>query len=290
MKRILLLVSLSVTICGQAQIMESWGWKALCEADTVCQYGHVRYNSVTEGPVTELMLLEIGGAMSKFYSFDTFEYDSLAYTPEGRQELNRRFDECLRLASGLPKKEKLKTLMEIPSRESEYIVYKNYPEQGTMLVQDAQSKQYYTYMEQMPLQDWEIMPDTMNILGYTCQKAVCQWRGREYTAWFAADIPTRDGPYKFCGLPGLIMKVEDSEQRFCFTIQQIATRERKTIYLAEPVESQPQHYVKVERKEVIAAHAEAKRKLLKTLQRDLLSLRDKQIDLDVMEIDCIEPQ
>jgi GLPGLI family protein len=38
-----------------------------------------------------------------------------------------------------------------------------------------------------------------------------------HTAWFALDIPISDGPWKFCGLPGLIMEVYDKgeQQYFC---------------------------------------------------------------------------
>lgn len=205
--------------CGQAQIMKDWGWEELGKANIVCQYQYRRWNSVSETTVTETMLLEIGSGLSKFYNYDTFEYDSLGYTPEGKKILDERFNECLREASKAPKKEQMSIMMQIPCRESEFIIYKNYPEQGKMLVQDAASYEYYKYTELLPLQSWEIGEDTTSIAGYPCQKAVCQWRGRDYTAWFTTDIPLSDGPYKFCGLPGLIMKVEDSEHLFCFTLE-----------------------------------------------------------------------
>ncbi len=54
------------------------------------------------------------------------------------------------------------------------------------------------------------------ILGHRCQKATCRWRGRDYVAWFAPDIPIRRGPWKFGGLPGLIMKIHDVDSLYVF--------------------------------------------------------------------------
>ena len=33
---------------------------------------------------------------------------------------------------------------------------------------------------------------------------------RQYTAWYTLDVPISYGPYKFFGLPGLIIKIEES--------------------------------------------------------------------------------
>ena len=54
------------------------------------------------------------------------------------------------------------------------------------------------------------------VLGYKCQRATCRWRGRDYVAWFAPDIPIRRGPWKFGGLPGLIMKIHDVDSLYVF--------------------------------------------------------------------------
>ena len=54
------------------------------------------------------------------------------------------------------------------------------------------------------------------VLGHRCQKATCHWRGRDYVAWFAPDIPIRRGPWKFGGLPGLIMKIHDVDSLYVF--------------------------------------------------------------------------
>ncbi|WP_298654077.1 GLPGLI family protein [uncultured Proteiniphilum sp.] len=70
--------------------------------------------------------------------------------------------------------------------------------------------------EPLLVQNWEISDDTLTVVGYLCQKAACQFRGRNYTAWFTTDIPISNGPWKFGGLPGLILKVYDEERQFVF--------------------------------------------------------------------------
>ena len=83
---------------------------------------------------------------------------------------------------------------------------------------------YGRYTEPKPNFGWEILPETKNILGYKCQKAKGKFRGREYIAWFSSDIPRSDGPWKFCGLPGLILAVQDTKGDFVFTCTSIENK------------------------------------------------------------------
>lgn len=53
--------------------------------------------------------------------------------------------------------------------------------------------------------------DTKNILGYNCNKAQILFNGRLYTAWYTKEISIADGPYRFKGLPGLILFIEDEK-------------------------------------------------------------------------------
>ncbi len=69
--------------------------------------------------------------------------------------------------------------------------------------------QSYLYEEPIPEINWELTDGTKEILGYECHKATARWRGRDWTAWYS-DIPFSDGPYKFTGLPGLILGLEDA--------------------------------------------------------------------------------
>jgi GLPGLI family protein len=55
--------------------------------------------------------------------------------------------------------------------------------------------------------EWEIKDEVKKILNYKCQKATCNYRGRNYVVFFTSEIPIQNGPFKFDGLPGLILEV-----------------------------------------------------------------------------------
>ncbi|MCG2610918.1 GLPGLI family protein [Flavobacterium sp. SM15] len=61
--------------------------------------------------------------------------------------------------------------------------------------------------DQLNIFSWKIEEDTLTVLKHKCRKATTRFRGREYIAYFAEDIPVAEGPGKFNGLPGLILKV-----------------------------------------------------------------------------------
>ena len=69
-----------------------------------------------------------------------------------------------------------------------------------------------SYTEQYPLMKWQLANEHQTILGHKCQKATCHFRGRDFVAWFAADVPIKGGPWKFGGLPGCILKVYDTKK------------------------------------------------------------------------------
>lgn len=67
--------------------------------------------------------------------------------------------------------------------------------------------------------DWKILPEKAKIGDYNTQKATTEYGGRKWTAWFAQDIPFQDGPYKFHGLPGLIVKIEDEGKNYSWELK-----------------------------------------------------------------------
>jgi len=60
--------------------------------------------------------------------------------------------------------------------------------------------------------DWKIKSETKMIADLKCTRATASFRGRRYEAWFAPEIPVPYGPWKFNGLPGLIVKLKDKKE------------------------------------------------------------------------------
>jgi len=58
---------------------------------------------------------------------------------------------------------------------------------------------------------WNLIDSTEVVLDYKCQIAKTKFRGREYFASFTSEIAIQNGPWKFHGLPGMILKVVSDE-------------------------------------------------------------------------------
>ena len=77
---------------------------------------------------------------------------------------------------------------------------------------------YLSYSEETKI-SWKIENEKKKIGEYEAQKATTEFGGRKWTAWFTESIPFPDGPYKFSGLPGLIVKIEDAEKNYSWELK-----------------------------------------------------------------------
>ncbi len=103
------------------------------------------------------------------------------------------------------------------AKGSTQIIYKN-SAKNEIVVTDKVVTDKFFYYDSMKLFTWQIAADTQTVEGYSCQKAECNFRGRDYTAWFTYQIPISSGPLKFGGLPGLICKLYDNTKSFTFSL------------------------------------------------------------------------
>jgi len=123
-------------------------------------------------------------------------------------------------------------------------IYKNRTA-GEISIIDRIEGNDYRCDDPVGMLNWEITSDTETVLDYVCQKAKLHFRGRDYEAWFAPDIPINDGPWKFMGLPGLILKVNDTNGLIafdCIGLQNLET----TVFIEIP----DKKYLKCNRKDL----------------------------------------
>jgi GLPGLI family protein len=148
---------------------------------------------------TEMMMLKVGAKSSVYYSYSKYIADSVMKAAQ---------------AAGLSMEAITEQLKNYQSR-IDYKIYKNYPA-GKVTTLDELGVSRFKCEETNDLPEWELLADTTTILSYPCRKAVCNFKGREYEAWFTTEIPRSEGPWKLHGLPGLILKAADSHNEYTF--------------------------------------------------------------------------
>lgn len=150
---------------------------------------------------TETAYLDINSEKSIFYGEKRIQRDSIV--GRARQTGSFNFD---------------RTQMQNLRSNIDFIVEKD-SKTGIKTFNTRIGRDQYSYDEDRPM-EWKILPETATIGEYKTQKAETQFGGRTWFAWFTTEIPFQDGPYKFSGLPGLIIKVEDSKGDFSFDLRE----------------------------------------------------------------------
>ncbi len=145
---------------------------------------------------THLTLLQMNGSVSKFWDWHAYIRDSIMFTCSPDQVITAH-------KKRLSQKHLPTNSIYVP------VVLKNYPN-GEITNQDEIYPADYIYTESKTNRNWKLKDDTLTVCGYLCYKAVTSFGGREWTAWYAPEITLSDGPWKLYGLPGLILKAQDS--------------------------------------------------------------------------------
>lgn len=103
-------------------------------------------------------------------------------------------------------------------------IFRDY-KQNVCIVHQSYDITSWELTEEIEKPEWEIGDSIINILGYECIKATTVFRGRTWTAFFSPEIPIPDGPWKLCGLPGMILKAYDKKNEYCYEAIALNTKE-----------------------------------------------------------------
>ena len=107
-----------------------------------------------------------------------------------------------------------KVFSDVPSSAIRCSIFKNMTSKNITTIDHIYMQGIYEYEESFNAFNWQITAETDTINNYVCQKAICDFGGRTWEAWFTSELPFSDGPYKFCNLPGLILNVADTENHY----------------------------------------------------------------------------
>lgn len=146
----------------------------------------------------ELLYLDISKEGSKFYSRDVAVQDSTMVANLEKQ---------IKTTGAMNITVDMKNANTASFREK---VFKMYPKFEVTVETNVGRDKYLVSDERQ--MNWKISPEKEKIGEYSTQKATTEFAGRKWTAWFAEELPFQDGPYKFRGLPGLIVKLEDESK------------------------------------------------------------------------------
>lgn len=106
-------------------------------------------------------------------------------------------------------------------------VYKDFNTGAMYFTDIINAFQPFYIKDSLNVMEWELNEKFDVILGYTCQEATSSYGGRTYRAYFTSEIPIPNGPWRFHGLPGLILKVESIDSAFKLEATSLEVKNKK---------------------------------------------------------------
>ena len=213
MRHIFIILSLSITVSSYAQLRFDYEYTKLDTAELLGTYT-LTYMQDTTNPDfkrTVDVLLFLGHDISLFISKEFYSFDTIMKRITNDSQFRQFILD--------PNK---------PFPRIRYKIYKNLPSGKQTFIGHVIGGSY-KFEEDLDLFNWQLQGDTATISGYKTQKATCDFGGRSWVAWFSPEIPYSDGPYKFNGLPGLIVKIGDTREHYVFELISIEKPEKETI-------------------------------------------------------------
>lgn len=161
----------------------------------IYEYKFVSDSTKKDVVASEMMFLDIAKNSSKYYSREVYVQDSIM-----RADLEKQ------MKAGVSN---FNIKRNDAKGKVRYKVTKDYQKSKTYLNVRIGSDSYKVLEDRVLY--WKIFPEKEKIGNWEAQKATTEFGGRKWTAWFCEEIPLSDGPYKFKGLPGLIVKISDAD-------------------------------------------------------------------------------
>ncbi|WP_129714698.1 GLPGLI family protein [Pedobacter sp. SYP-B3415] len=166
-------------------------------------FTHVRDTTQRDKPYTENMLLITGQNASVYTS-----YDKINRSAALRQQIQEQISNQAGSATNI-------RVQNRETRPVSQIDYFRFSNEGKLIIKERIFNNYLIE-EPIPRINWKISKDTASFSGLLCQKATARFKGRDWTVWFAPELPFSSGPWKLNGLPGLIVEAYDAAKEVSF--------------------------------------------------------------------------
>jgi GLPGLI family protein len=107
-------------------------------------------------------------------------------------------------------------------RKEDYVIYRDRDKEEIFDVITLLSKEYVV-KDSLSCQNWKIKNDMKEVAGRICMNASYydSIKKKEVIAWFALDLPISIGPDKYCGLPGMILEINEANGAVVYTATSI---------------------------------------------------------------------
>ena len=142
---------------------------------------------------------------------------------------NQQVDSINRKASELKSSEEKEVLEKTtsgfsPEKSSFNFIISKDLSTGDLWLKEKIGFNKYQSIFTFPKESWKLMDENKNIHGYLCKKAEIAFGGRIWIAYYTSQIPIQDGPYKFYGLPGLILELSSTDKAYSFSLKSLANK------------------------------------------------------------------
>lgn len=245
--KILLLLMLPNSVLGQNKIVDTLKY------EIIYKYNYQINKEDTLNLQSESMVLKIGKNNSEFHSYNR------TLIKEKLREMSISGNVDMR---------------NVPKAKILYRVIKNNINKEMLFFNSFGTIKLY-YSIPMNQISWTLINEEKEILGYKCKKATTTFSGREYIAWYSIDLTLSDGPYKFQGLPGLILSISDIKNHHSFEVTGI--KKIKEIYNLDY-----DKHVKVSKNEYLHTVNKIKEKPSLMAQTDLMQFPTEMLErLDI---------
>jgi GLPGLI family protein len=193
-----ILIALSISTASLAQNPD----KALTRVSY--NFTHIQDTTQKDRPYKENMLLLVGKNASVYTSYDKIN-QSLARKKQIEEQMKNQ-------AGSANVSITVKSVASTPTSSIDYFYF---AKENKFFTKERVFN-YYLVEEPTTKINWKITKDTTSFSGIHCQKATTTFKGRNWTAWYATELPFQSGPWKLNGLPGLIVEAYDDTKTVSF--------------------------------------------------------------------------